>query len=208
VGGQFTANGAGGITRLNPDGTLDEDFDPGTGTDEGVGSVAVDPDGRVLIVGDFGAVDGVARNRIARLNADGSLDEDFDPGTGADRPIRSVVVQPDGKVLVGGEFRVFNGLARWSVARLLGTAAVEPLTLIAPEMLPDGQFRWTLSAAVGRTYIVQASSDLADWSDLATLGPEDTTLEFTDPEAAAFAQRFYRVKEEAAVHSGIQPVDL
>jgi hypothetical protein len=93
VGGQFTANGAGGITRLNPDGTLDEDFDPGTGTDEGVGSVAVDPDGRVLIVGDFGAVDGVARNRIARLNADGSLDEDFDPGTGADRPIRSVVVQ-------------------------------------------------------------------------------------------------------------------
>ncbi|WP_198973174.1 delta-60 repeat domain-containing protein, partial [Xylophilus sp. ASV27] len=41
---------------------------------------------------------GQTRNRLARLNADGSLDTGFDPG--ANGPVFSLAVQPDGKVLV------------------------------------------------------------------------------------------------------------
>ena len=48
-------------------------------------SVAVQPDGKVLIGGDFTTVNGTNRNGIARLNADGSLDSSFNPGTGVRR---------------------------------------------------------------------------------------------------------------------------
>ena len=64
---------------LNP-GSLDIGFDPGGGANSHVLAVALQPDGKVLIGGDFTTVDGVARAYIARMNADGSLDTAFDPG--------------------------------------------------------------------------------------------------------------------------------
>src|ERR1043166_1644149 len=41
--------------------------------------IVVQPDGKILIGGDFTSVLGVARNRIARLNPDGTVDTAFDP---------------------------------------------------------------------------------------------------------------------------------
>jgi len=71
------------ITRLKPDGSLDNSFDPGTGPDYlFVYDLALQSDGKVLIGGNFTTVNGTNRNRIARLNSDGSLDSGFDPGTG------------------------------------------------------------------------------------------------------------------------------
>jgi hypothetical protein len=49
-------------------GRLDMGFEPGNGADDTVLAVALQPDGRVLIAGDFTTVDGVTRNRVARLN--------------------------------------------------------------------------------------------------------------------------------------------
>ncbi|MEG0923252.1 MAG: delta-60 repeat domain-containing protein, partial [Comamonas sp.] len=63
-----------------------------------VNSVAVQPDGKVLVGGAFTQVGGQTRNRLARLNADGSLDASFNPD--ANGTVNSVAVQPDGKVLV------------------------------------------------------------------------------------------------------------
>jgi len=45
-----------------------------------VEAVLVQPDGKILLTGVFERVNGVARPRVARLNADGSLDTSFDPG--------------------------------------------------------------------------------------------------------------------------------
>ena len=47
-------------------------------------AIVEQPDGRLVIGGDFSTVDGVGRNGLARLNADGSLDTSFDPVTGVD----------------------------------------------------------------------------------------------------------------------------
>jgi uncharacterized delta-60 repeat protein len=83
IGGSFSTSFSGGsrnyIARLNADGSLDTAFNPTVnGT---VWAAAVQPDGRVLIGGDFNTVNGQTRNHLARLNTDGTLDTTFNPGT-------------------------------------------------------------------------------------------------------------------------------
>ena len=80
--------------------------------------IAVQSDGRIVIGGRFTSYDGVARNRIARLHTDGSLDESFDPGVGLDDFPEAIAVQSDGKILIGGNFTSYDGVARNRVARL------------------------------------------------------------------------------------------
>ena len=121
IGGLFTAvNGTNrnSIARLNADGSLDDSFNPGTGVYGAVYSVALQPDGKLLIGGSFLAVNGTNRSRIARLNADGGLDGSFHPGIGLEIPISTLVVQPDGKVLVGDPFTFISGTNRYGIARL------------------------------------------------------------------------------------------
>ncbi|WP_144035926.1 delta-60 repeat domain-containing protein [Spirosoma fluviale] len=121
IGGTFTTyNGTGRnyIARLNADGTLDTGFDPGTGPSSTVTSVAVQGDGKILIGGTFTTYNGTGRNYIARLNADGSLDTGFNPGTGANSNVYSMAVQGDGKILIGGTFTTYNGTGRNYIARL------------------------------------------------------------------------------------------
>ena len=117
VGGGFTHLGGGTgttvrnhIGRLNTDGTVDPTFNPGANSI--VEAIAVQPDGKILIGGNFTSVgggDGLAtlRQFIARLNADGTVDMSFNPG--ANNVVYAVVVQPDGKILVGGTFFTLGG---------------------------------------------------------------------------------------------------
>ena len=123
VGGAFANIGGtpiNGIARLNSDGTLDSNFNPGTGANAAVYALAVQTDGKVLIGGNFTAVNGnTSFNHIARLNTDGTLDSTFNPGTGANDSVRSIVVQFDGKILLGGLFTSVNGNTNFNhIARL------------------------------------------------------------------------------------------
>ncbi|HEB68496.1 MAG TPA: hypothetical protein ENI88_02625, partial [Desulfobulbus sp.] len=86
--------------------------------------VAVQQDGKILIGGSFTGVNGVGRNRIARLNADGSLDLTFNPGTGADNDVGAITVQGS-KILIGGHFTSINGIARNYIARLNRDGSVD-----------------------------------------------------------------------------------
>src|SRR5438874_1376017 len=87
-------------------------FNPGANA--AVLAVAVQADGKILVGGDFSALGGgtgtTARAHIGRLNADGSVDTSFNPG--ADNAIWAFVVQPDGKIVVGGEFTTLAGASR------------------------------------------------------------------------------------------------
>jgi uncharacterized delta-60 repeat protein len=85
IGGSFTTyNGTliNNIARLNADGTLDLTFNPGTGANDSVLGTAIQSDGKIIIGGGFTSYNGTAINRIARLNADGTIDLTFNPGTG------------------------------------------------------------------------------------------------------------------------------
>jgi uncharacterized delta-60 repeat protein len=92
--------------------------------------VVVQPDGKILIGGDFttlspnGGVT-VTRNRIARLNADGTLDTAFNPN--ANGTVHAIAVQADGKILAGGAFTGANsigGQTRNRIARLDATTGL------------------------------------------------------------------------------------
>lgn len=83
-----------------------------------VESVAVQADGKIVVGGHFQAAGRPGRPYLARLNSDGSLDASFDPGTGPDDVVRVVFVQEDGKILVSGLFKTFDGKVRNHVARL------------------------------------------------------------------------------------------
>jgi uncharacterized delta-60 repeat protein len=103
-------------------GDIDPGFNPGSPAYGTISSIAVQPDGKVLIGGNFDAGTGSARNGIARLNADGSLDTTFQNGMDGlgccGNYVSSIALQSDGKVLIGGYFANVNGTNRTSIARL------------------------------------------------------------------------------------------
>jgi uncharacterized delta-60 repeat protein len=108
------------IARLNPGGTLDTAFDPNVNsTNSTVHSIALQPDGKILVGGVFTSIGGQPRRNIARLNSDGTLDADFDPNAnGTDSAVYSIAIQADGKILVGGYFTTIGGQARNNIARV------------------------------------------------------------------------------------------
>jgi uncharacterized delta-60 repeat protein len=110
--------------RLNPDGTTDTSF---SSIPNGpVYAIAVQPNGQILIGGAFTQVNGTNRNHIARLNGDGSLDNTFQSGlTGTSSTVRSIQVQSNGSILIGGDFTVVNGYSRTFLARLTSTGALD-----------------------------------------------------------------------------------
>src|SRR3954466_7849425 len=88
-------------------GDVDLSFDPPSGVDGPVNAIAVQPDGKVIIGGDFNMVKGLARHGVARLNANGSGDSSFfyqAASFGGSYPVHSLALQADGKLLVGSEF--------------------------------------------------------------------------------------------------------
>jgi uncharacterized delta-60 repeat protein/uncharacterized repeat protein (TIGR01451 family) len=121
IGGEFTAVGGvprNHIARLNADGSLDMTFDPAAGADDIVYAVAVQTDGRIVIGGAFRNVQTLSRRSIARLNANGVIDLNFIPGSGADDTVYSISLQPDQNIIIAGRFSVYNETRRMSIARL------------------------------------------------------------------------------------------
>ena len=131
LGGATGTTARSRIGRLNADGSVDPDFNPGA--NGRVRRMAIQPDGKIVVVGDFTMLGGggtgtTTRNRIGRLNADGSLDLGFDPGAGGDAPnsfaqVYAVALQADGKILVGGFFSEARRRDRRHAAQEYRTAA-------------------------------------------------------------------------------------
>ncbi|MBW6499660.1 MAG: delta-60 repeat domain-containing protein [Bacteroidales bacterium] len=108
------------VARINANGSLDTGFDPGTGANNTVLSIALQVDGKIIIAGNFTSYNGTTRNRIARLNADGSLDNGFDPLAGANELVFTTALQADGKIIIGGSFTSYNGTPINHIARIIG----------------------------------------------------------------------------------------
>jgi uncharacterized delta-60 repeat protein/prepilin-type N-terminal cleavage/methylation domain-containing protein len=107
VGGSFISYQgvvANRIIRLNSNGSIDTDFNLGTGFNNTVITLAIQSDGKILVGGDFTSYQGVESNRIIRLNSNGSIDTGFNLGTGFNNPVQTLAIQSDGKILVGGWF--------------------------------------------------------------------------------------------------------
>jgi uncharacterized delta-60 repeat protein len=132
VGGEFTALGAtplGRLARLTRTGGIDSTFNAaalGTtfnGANGAVFALARQTDGNLLLGGRFTQYNGATRRGIVRLNADGTLDNSFQIGSGfanatSTLEIRALALQQDGRILVGGNFTSYNGRSCASLIRL------------------------------------------------------------------------------------------
>jgi uncharacterized delta-60 repeat protein len=129
VAGRFTSfNGFthNGICRLNANGSVDQTFGLGNGINNAALALALQSDGRIIVGGQFTQVDLTQRNFLARLNTNGSVDLSFDPGIGPSGDVNAIVIQPDGRIIIGGTFIGYNGFARGGIARVLGNGALDP----------------------------------------------------------------------------------
>jgi uncharacterized delta-60 repeat protein len=106
---EYNGKSCNNIACIHPDGRLDTTFDTGTGFNDWVHTLAMLPDGRILVGGDFSEYNGKPCNRIACLHPNGRLDTAFDTGTGFDDSVYTLATLPDGRILVGGEFTQYNG---------------------------------------------------------------------------------------------------
>jgi uncharacterized delta-60 repeat protein len=88
--------------------------------------IVIQPDGKILIAGNFDALHETRFRGIARLNQSGSVDSGFNPGTGVDRSVRTVAVQRDGKIIIGGDFTSVDGVPRDHLARLNADGSLDP----------------------------------------------------------------------------------
>jgi len=155
VGGDFTMMGGQPcnlIARLNPDGTLDSGFNPGVvGVPPPqalyVDALAVQTDGKIILGGGgITSVGGQPRKCLARLNADGTLDNGFDPAVvGPAFPevvfVDALAVQADGEIVVGGNFTELNGVTRNCLGRLNADGALDSSFNPAPD-------QWVASLAL------------------------------------------------------------
>lgn len=94
--------------RLNQDGSIDSSFNIGSGFNKVVNSFEIQPDGKIIVVGNFTEFNGVSANRIIRLNEDGTIDSSFNIGIGLNDYANNAIIESDGKIIVSGNFTSYN----------------------------------------------------------------------------------------------------
>lgn len=122
---------------------VDVGFNPGAiGTN--VRAIAVQPDGKILVGGNFTTLAGQPRYNLGRLNADGTIDATFNASPNS--IVTSLAVQSDGKILVAGAFTQITGRSTRYLARLTPQGAFDlaspfPFSQVnAIAVQPDGKF--------------------------------------------------------------------
>jgi uncharacterized delta-60 repeat protein len=129
IAGEFTSvSGVSvpGLARLTSNGELDLSFDPGAGASAPVRALTIQRDGKVLIGGSFTNFNGISLSRLARLNPNGTVDATFNLGVGANDTVEAIVIQPDNRIIVAGQFTRFSGVTRRGITRLLPDGSVDP----------------------------------------------------------------------------------
>ena len=202
VAGRFTSfNGFthNRICRLNANGSVDQTFGLGSGINNTALALALQPDGRIIVGGQFSQIDLTQRFNLARLNNDGSVDLSFDPGNGPNGDVNAIVIQSDGRIVIGGTFIGYNGFARGGVARVLGNGVLDPSfdsgvgtggNVFALALQHNGQIvlggRFVQYSGTNRTFIARVfgngSLDLGfnpapdDWVQSLAVEPDDRIL--------------------------------
>ena len=144
-----------GVGLVDANGSADSVFASGVGADTGtVFDLARQPDGKIIAVGNFGSYNGTARHGVVRLMPDGTVDATFNPGTGpnTNATVYALQLQPDGKILIGGDFTSYNGTAREYLARLNSDGSLDA-TFVGPDFI--GTTSWSV-----RSLALQAGGKL------------------------------------------------
>lgn len=114
------------IVMLKSDGNLDTSFNGnGVGFNDTTLIIKIQNDGKILVGGKFTSYNNITQNRVVRLNSNGSIDETFNIGTGFDDTVNTIEIQSDNKILIGGDFKKFNGLDKKYLVRLNSDGSID-----------------------------------------------------------------------------------
>lgn len=185
-----------GLVRLLLNGQKDPDFVDrpsnalyGGWLNQAANKIVLQPDGKILVTGSFNKAGSLTRNRVARLNTDGTPDETFDPQGGPDSAPYGIVYDAEGTLFIYGAFSTVNGTPRMSLAKLHNDECpVMPasIQLFAPENGYQTDSTWVdliwnpISGA--SYYVLEVATDDTFETKIATrfLEPYETTARIAD----------------------------
>jgi hypothetical protein len=159
VGGDFTS--VNGIThnhlvKINADGTINSIFNPNIeGFYSSVLSLVLDSTGNLYVGGNFTSIDGVNRNRLAKYNVDGLLDNSINPNING--AVYSIKIDSSGNLYLGGLFNNINGVSCNHLAKINA----------------DGTFNTSFNPninALVRALCIDSSDNLYVGGDFTTIG--------------------------------------
>lgn len=188
-----------GLARLNPDGSLDESFVAHTSGNPLAGSpiyaLAQQKDGKLLVGGSFMALQGpedaspVARQRIARLHSDGSIDLSFD--LKANNWVYAILIQADQRIVIGGGFTTLQPLDAESAVERRRIARINPDGSLDPDFSPRADNRVL-------ALVQQADGMIVAGGDFRTLQ--------TDADETAITRNFLaRIRADGSIDGNYNP---
>ena len=109
---RYKNTAASSIIRLNQDGTIDPSFATGSGFDGQINEAVLQPNGMIVVIGNFNNYRDQSARGILRLSPSGDRDRSFDAGTGFNSPVSTMQLLPTGKAVVGGFFSMYADVSR------------------------------------------------------------------------------------------------
>lgn len=158
IGGKFTSYKRiiqNRICRLNPDGTIDSTFNSGTGFNDNVNLIVLQPDGKILVCNNSTSYNGTridSYNSIIRLNSNGSIDTSFKV-SGSFTPIQAIALQTDGKIIIAGDFSSDKDNKRY-LFRLLPNGSLDSTFKLVDE------FNYPVIRRPARTIVVLSNGQI------------------------------------------------
>lgn len=151
-------------------GRLDLNFPQVLARDANVTAIETQPDGKILVAGEFTTRGAVLRNDMIRLNADGTLDPTFSIGSGTDQPslIRFIKVQTNGKILIAGYITQIGGTFVRSILRLNIDGSIDTtfnlsgidVTFVRDlDVQSDGKILISASNLIGSSFVTRLKTD-------------------------------------------------
>ena len=126
AGGFSDYNGysIGNIVRVQPNGIIDSTLNTGVPSNAGISEIAIQPSGKITLIGSFTIFNSHLSNKIIQILPDGSVDSTFNVGSGFSGYPSCLALQEDNKLLVGGLFNKYDNYFTNCLVRLNGASVV------------------------------------------------------------------------------------
>lgn len=115
--GKYNNTFCNGFLRLTTSGEIDTSFKFGLGPSSSPNSFAQQSNNKIILVGSFLFYDGIPRNKIVRINIDGSLDTTF-INNSVSNNIQEVLILKNDDIIITGGFTNIAGVTKTGIARL------------------------------------------------------------------------------------------
>lgn len=123
------------IVRIDSTGNIDTSFSAVGGLNTVIYKIVQQNDGKILVGGSFSSFNGISKNNLVRLNIDGSIDTSFNNSlSGPNEFVSNIAIQADGKILVTGNFTMYNGVTVQKFVRINSDGTIDT-TFQLPQIL-------------------------------------------------------------------------